>query len=167
MQNLKFNCKTEHDKQTRKRMKIASALAHYSRLFSMKTPVFICFSSKFKCKLEVVLLVKLRSKGKVANLPLIEQTNVSLWISAKFGWSHKIKCAEWNLKCPNFVCRFGQVPKIFWQKKTVHGLPELSSPGLYITLCRAMLGKNLKAYDFSKLSCKYRDKKRQSFEANL
>ena len=29
-------------------------------------------------KLEVVILVKLRSKGKVANLPLIESTKVSL-----------------------------------------------------------------------------------------
>ena len=36
MQNLKFNHEMEHDKQVQKRMKVTSALAHYSRLFSMK-----------------------------------------------------------------------------------------------------------------------------------
>ena len=52
------------------------ALTHYCRLFSVKIADFLfAFSSKLKCrllKLEVVSLVKLQSKGKVANLPLIE-----------------------------------------------------------------------------------------------
>ena len=34
LQNLKFNHEMEHDKQVRKRMKVTSASAHNSRLFS-------------------------------------------------------------------------------------------------------------------------------------
>ena len=74
MQNLKFNYEMEHDEQVRKRMKVTSASAHYSRLFSMKIADFsFAFHQSLNAlKLEVMLLVKLRSKGKVANLPLIE-----------------------------------------------------------------------------------------------
>ena len=80
MQNLKFNHEMEQDKQVWKRMKITSAAVHYSRLFSMKIADFlVAFHRSLNAlKLEVVLLLKLRSKRKVANLPLIEQTKVSL-----------------------------------------------------------------------------------------
>ena len=63
MQNLKFNHKMEHDKQVRKKMKVTSALAHYSRLFSKKIPdfLFAFHQSLNALKLEVVLLVKLQS----------------------------------------------------------------------------------------------------------
>ena len=73
MQNLKFNHEIEHDKQVWERMKVASASAHYSRLFSMKLAdfLFTFHQSLHALKLEVVLLVQLRSKRKVANLPLI------------------------------------------------------------------------------------------------
>ena len=55
-------------------MKVTSASAHYSTFFSMKIADFLyAFHQSLNAlKLEVVLLVKLRSKGKVANLPLIE-----------------------------------------------------------------------------------------------
>ena len=73
MQNLKFNHEMEQDKQVWKRMKITSAAVHYSRLFSMKIDFLVAFHRSLNAlKLEVVLLLKLRSKRKVANLPLIE-----------------------------------------------------------------------------------------------
>ena len=64
----------EHDKQVRKRMKVTYASAHNSILFSIKIAdfLFAFHQSLNALKLEVVLLVKLRSKGKVANLPLME-----------------------------------------------------------------------------------------------
>ena len=73
MQNLKLNHEMEHDKQYRKRMEVTSASAHCSRFFSMIIADFLfafhqCLNA---LKVEVVLLVKLRSKGKVANSPLI------------------------------------------------------------------------------------------------
>ena len=74
MQNLKFNSEMEHGKHVRKKMKVTAASAHYSRLFSMKIAdfLFAFYQSLNALKLEVVLLVKLRPKGKVANLPLID-----------------------------------------------------------------------------------------------
>ena len=80
MQNLKFNHEMEHDKQVWKRMKVTSASVHYSRLFSVKiADFFFAFHQSLNAlKLEVVLLVKWRSKGKVANLSLLEWTKVSL-----------------------------------------------------------------------------------------
>ena len=64
----------EHDKQVRKRMKVTSASARYSRLVFTKIADFpFAFQQSLNAlKLEVVLSVKLRSKGKVANLPLIK-----------------------------------------------------------------------------------------------
>ena len=62
----------EHDKQVQKKMKVMSASAHYSRLFSTKIADFLFAFHQSLNALKVVLLVKLRSKGKVANLPLIE-----------------------------------------------------------------------------------------------
>ena len=56
-------------------MNVASASAHYSRLFSVKIAdfLFAFYQSLNALTLEVaILLVKLRSKEKVANLPLIE-----------------------------------------------------------------------------------------------
>ena len=73
MQNLKFNHEMEHDKQVRKRIKVTSASVHNSILFSIKIDFLFAFHQSLNAlKLEVVLLVKLRSKVKVANLPLIE-----------------------------------------------------------------------------------------------
>ena len=74
MQHLKFKHEMKHDKQVRKRMKVTSASAHYSRLFYMKINdfLFAFHQSLNALKLQVALLVTLRSKGKVANLPLIE-----------------------------------------------------------------------------------------------
>ena len=73
MQNFKYNHEMEHDKRVRERMKVTSASAHYSRLFFKKIAdiLFAFHQSLNALKLEVVLLVKLRSKGKVANLPLL------------------------------------------------------------------------------------------------
>ena len=64
----------EHDKQVRKRMKVTSASMHYSRLIFMKIAdsLFAFLESLNALTLEVVLFVKLRSKGKVANLQLIK-----------------------------------------------------------------------------------------------
>ena len=74
MQNLKFNHELQHDKQIWKRVKVTFASVHYSRLFSMKVAdfLFVFHQSLNALKPEIVLLVKLQSKGKVANLPLIE-----------------------------------------------------------------------------------------------
>ena len=79
MQNLKFNHKMEHDKPVRKKIKVASASAHYGRFFFMKIANFLFTFHQIldALNLEVVLLVKLRSEGKVANMPLIEKTKVS------------------------------------------------------------------------------------------
>ena len=55
-------------------MKVTSASAHYSGLFSMKIAdfLFAFHQSLNALTLEVVLWAKLRSKGKVANLSLLE-----------------------------------------------------------------------------------------------
>ena len=90
-------------------MKVTSASAHYSRLFSIKIAdfLFAFHQSLNALKLEVVLLVKLRSKGIIANLRLI-----------RVDQSKLVNLSKIRLKPQNQMCRVKfKMSEICWRKK--------------------------------------------------
>ena len=131
----------EHEKQVRKRMKVTSASAHYSRLFSIKIAdfLFAFHQSLNALKLEVVLLVKLRSKGIIANLRLIRVDQSKLvnlskirlkpqnqMCRVKFKMS-EILCEKKNSECTYYWCGRSMVQILGWSNRlsVANGLSPL------------------------------------------